>query len=157
MPAAPWRHADWVEIAMTGMKNVTRRVFMDRAAKTVGLAIAAIIGLPAIGLGIASATGGAMKTLVRVGRVAQLGPEPVAVPISYVARDAWRQSQQQGPQDDDEILQRPECCKECIQLLARLLLLPGVSLRPTESKLRDRRRERIQQTHAPPGQQRSHR
>ncbi len=96
MPAAPLGHADWVEIAMTGMKNLTRRAFMDKAAKAVGLAIAAIIGLPAIGLGIASATGGAMKTLVKVGRVAQLGPEPVAVPISYVARDAWRQSQQQA-------------------------------------------------------------
>ncbi len=81
---------------MSRMKNVTRRAFMDRAVKAVGLAIAAIIGLPAIGLGIASATGGAMKTLVKVGRMARLGPEPVAVPISYVARDAWRQSQQQG-------------------------------------------------------------
>jgi len=81
---------------MDTMHHLTRRSFMDRATKAIGLAIAAIIGLPAIGLGIASATGGAMKTRVKVGRVSTLGPEPVAVPISYVARDAWRQSQQQG-------------------------------------------------------------
>ncbi|HEY8678334.1 MAG TPA: ubiquinol-cytochrome c reductase iron-sulfur subunit [Candidatus Dormibacteraeota bacterium] len=78
------------------MKGLSRRSFMDKAVKGVGLAIAAIIGLPAVGLGIASATGGAMKTLVKVGRTSQLGAEPVAVPISYVAKDAWRESRQQG-------------------------------------------------------------
>ena len=97
MSEARGRNADWVEIAVNQMQNgITRRSFMDRAVKAVGLAIAAIIGLPALGLGIASATGGAMKTLVKVGRVSQLGPEPVAMPITYVAKDAWRQSQQQG-------------------------------------------------------------
>lgn len=75
---------------------VTRRRFMDRATKGLGVAIAAIIGLPALGLGIASATGGAMKTLVKVSSQARLGPEPIAVPISYVAKDAWRESRQQG-------------------------------------------------------------
>lgn len=87
---------DWVETSMNMMKALSRRSFMDKAVKAVGLAIAAIIGLPAIGLGIASATGGAMRTLVKVGRAARVGPEPVAVPITYLARDAWRQSQQQG-------------------------------------------------------------
>jgi Rieske Fe-S protein len=81
---------------MDNTNGVTRRRFMDRATRGLGLAIAAIIGLPALGLGIASATGGAMKTLVKVSSQARLGPEPVAVPISYVANDAWRKSQQQG-------------------------------------------------------------
>ena len=96
MSAATGPQADWVEIAVTTMKALTRRSFMEKATKAVGLTIAAIIGLPALGLGIASATGGAMKTLVKVGRVTQVGPEPVAVPITYLARDAWRQSPQQG-------------------------------------------------------------
>ena len=96
MSGGATRHADWVEIAVNEMRNVTRRLFLDRAVKAVGIAIAAIIGLPAIGLGIASATGGAVKTLVKVGRASQLGPEPIAVPIRYVAKDAWRESQQQG-------------------------------------------------------------
>lgn len=84
---------------MNNMKKanvVTRRRFMDRATKGLGVAIAAIIGLPALGLGIASATGGAMKTLVKVSSQARLGLEPIAVPISYVAKDAWRESRQQG-------------------------------------------------------------
>ena len=96
MAAATSRHTDWVETPMTTMKALTRRSLIDKAVKGAGLAIAAIIGLPALGLGIASATGGAMKTLVKVGRVAQVGPDPVAVPIAYLARDAWRQSQEQG-------------------------------------------------------------
>jgi len=96
MSADQWSNADWVQIPMNMMRMITRRSFMDTATKGVSIAIAAIIGLPAIGLGIASATGGAVKTQVKVGRVSQLGPEPVAVPISYVARDAWRESQQLG-------------------------------------------------------------
>ena len=82
--------------SMDNRNRLTRRRFMDRATKGLGVAIAAIIGLPALGLGIASATGGAMKTLVKVSSQTRLGPEPVAVPISYVAKDAWRQSRQQG-------------------------------------------------------------
>jgi Rieske Fe-S protein len=99
MSGGPQPHADWVKTAvkdMTKGKEISRRRFMDRATRGLGLAIAAIIGLPAIGLGIASATGGAMKTLVKVGSQGQLGPEPVAVPINYVARDAWRESRQQA-------------------------------------------------------------
>src|SRR3982075_3884759 len=64
-----------------------------------------------------------------------------------------RQNEQQHPQGNDEIPQWPEGCEECVQLLARLLRLPGVSLRPPDSKLRQRRRERIQETHPPPRQQ----
>lgn len=81
---------------MDNSNGLTRRRFMDRATKSLGVAIAAIIGLPALGLGIASATGGAMKTLVKISSQVKLGTEPVAVPISYVARDAWRESRQQG-------------------------------------------------------------
>jgi len=81
---------------MTNRSELTRRRFMDRATRGLGLAIAAIIGLPALGLGIASATGGATKTLVKVGSQAQLGAEPVAVPVNYLAKDAWRESQQQA-------------------------------------------------------------
>jgi menaquinol-cytochrome c reductase iron-sulfur subunit len=99
MCAAPYGLADWVRTAMNEMvkgTEMTRRRFMDRATRGLGLAIATIIGLPALGLGIASATGGAMKTLVKVGSQRQLGPEPVAVPINYVSRDAWRESRQQA-------------------------------------------------------------
>ena len=81
---------------MTKANEMTRRRFMDRATRGLGLAIAAIIGLPALGLGIASAVGGAARTLVKVGSQSKLGPEPVAVPINYIARDAWRESRQQA-------------------------------------------------------------
>ncbi|HEY0492358.1 MAG TPA: ubiquinol-cytochrome c reductase iron-sulfur subunit [Candidatus Dormibacteraeota bacterium] len=81
---------------MNNAKELTRRRFMERATRGFGFAIAAIIGLPAIGLGIASATGGAIRTLVKVGSQSQLGPEPLAVPINYVARDAWRETRQQA-------------------------------------------------------------
>jgi quinol---cytochrome c reductase iron-sulfur subunit, bacillus type len=76
--------------------GINRRSFMSTATKAIGVAIAAIIGLPAIGLGIASAAGVNAKTLVKVGRASGFGRQPVAVPISYVVKDAWRETQQQG-------------------------------------------------------------
>ena len=76
-------------------ETLTRRSFMDRAAKALFIAVGAIIGVPSVAFGVASGLTSAVKSRVRVASFAELSSTPTAVPVSFTAQDAWRQREPQ--------------------------------------------------------------
>lgn len=68
---------------------------MERGIALLAAAIGALVGVPTLGYLVTSARALPTRTRVPLGPVA-LGPDPVAVELTYVARDAWRASPRQA-------------------------------------------------------------
>ena len=69
-------------------ETLTRRSFMDRAAKTLFVAIGAVITVPSLAFGVASGLMSAARSRVRVAGLADLSSTPTAVPVTFAAQGA---------------------------------------------------------------------
>ncbi len=76
---------------MALIKALDRRTFLKRLITGLLASIGALVGVPTLGYLVTSALALPTRTRVPLGPVT-LGPDPVAVELSYAARDAWRES-----------------------------------------------------------------
>ncbi len=77
------------------MKEICRRSFMRKGVALAAAGIGALVGFPALAYLVTSSRAAPAVTRVPLGKIA-LGPEPVAVALTYTIRDTWRETPRQA-------------------------------------------------------------